>query len=78
MSLRINQQKVGLCDLFPTPLICISLVAPSMLQRTEDNNIETLVDVCRVRWIAQDMDVVFACVFEKPKGVVGVMAINKE
>jgi hypothetical protein len=49
-----------------------------LFEDAEDDNIKTLIDMCGVGWITENMD--FVCVSEvkELEGIMGVMAIDNE
>ena len=60
-----TQKKVSLCYHQSTPLKFVALLAPCSFQYTEYYNIESLVNMGRVRWVAEYDDAVLASIVQK-------------
>ena len=67
MCLSIDGEEVGLLDFLAFALKVGTGCCQLALQDTEDNNIKSLKDMGTVRRVAEDVDVMFACVVEEGK-----------
>jgi hypothetical protein len=61
----------------PFPLIFVPEFTPALLQDTEYDNVETLINVRRVRWITEDVYFVFASIFKKFASIMQIVTIHK-
>lgn len=76
---RENLKKVGLIYCFSITLEpFVALLGQVVLQNREANNIQTLIDVCGVRWIADHHNLVSACMLQKADSVVTAVPINNQ
>ena len=78
MCHTIDLQKCFLCDLTTIFLPLCFLLRPMSFQNTEYDNIKSLIYVCGVCRVAEDVDLMGAGIVEELKGVMGIMAINNQ
>jgi hypothetical protein len=60
------------------PFVVVTTFGPCSFEVTEDDPIETLVDMCRMRWVTEDVDLVGTSVFQQLKRVVGIVTVDQE
>jgi hypothetical protein len=79
VSSTINEEEVILAHFFTgTCLIIPTLLTNVTLQNSKDDDIEALVDMSGMCWIAEDNNFILSGVLEEGTSVMGVVAVNKE
>jgi hypothetical protein len=60
------------------PLLGVPLFLPVFFKFAENNDIQPLIDVCTMRRVAENLNIVFACIEKEADCIVRVMTINQK
>jgi hypothetical protein len=60
------------------PLLGITLFLPVFFKLAENNDIQPLIDVCTMGRVAENLNIVFACIEKEANCIVRVMTINQK